>query len=295
MSNGFDFYSPLNLKSYNLNESMRYQLNVLDQLDAFTRKHSENVANISCRLCEHLHYSNQFIIHCTMCAYLHDIGKVFVPPEILQKNDKLTEEEFEKVKMHTIYGYDMCRKDPLLAPYANGARYHHENLDGSGYPDGLRGSKIPLEAKIIKVADVYDALVSKRQYKSHMDISETLKYVAEESRTKKSHKKIVAALKKVVIEDINYEIYELSSYLDILKYNVKRLTEVDLLYKQSTNPSLLKNKEYYLKKIYSALEENETLINYPLILKEYKNTLETKTTTIKKLFKEIKKVKKLRI
>ena len=75
----FDFYDMTNLKSYNLDKAIRYQLNLLDTLDVFTRKHSENVASIVCRLCEYLHCSKNFTIYCTTCAYLHDIGKLFVP------------------------------------------------------------------------------------------------------------------------------------------------------------------------------------------------------------------------
>ena len=91
--NNFDFYDKTNLKSYNLNESMRYQLNMLDSLDVFTRKHSENVANLTCRLCEYLHCNKGFIEYCTICAYLHDIGKLKIPSSILQKPAKLTNEE----------------------------------------------------------------------------------------------------------------------------------------------------------------------------------------------------------
>lgn len=79
------FYDLTNLKSYKLEKTMRYQLDRLDSLDAFTRKHSENVAAITCRLCENLHSSQGFTIYCTICAYLHDIGKFYIPSEILQK------------------------------------------------------------------------------------------------------------------------------------------------------------------------------------------------------------------
>ena len=87
-----DFYSTTNLKSYDLNDSMRYQLAILDSLDVFTRVHSENVANLTCRICEYMHMKEYFIVYCTICAYLHDIGKQFIPPTILQKKDKLTDE-----------------------------------------------------------------------------------------------------------------------------------------------------------------------------------------------------------
>ena len=113
-----DFYNPANLKSYNLDYTMRYQLNMLENLDPFTRKHSENVANLTCRMCEYLHAKNYFTIHTTICAYLHDIGKLFIPKEILSKPTRLTDEEYEIMKTHTTIGYNMCMKDLKLRPYA---------------------------------------------------------------------------------------------------------------------------------------------------------------------------------
>ena len=85
MKEEFDFYSKTSLKSYNLDDRIRYQLKMLDSLDAYTRRHSENVASITCRLCEYLKLDQGFTIYSTTCAYLHDIGKLFIPPEILQK------------------------------------------------------------------------------------------------------------------------------------------------------------------------------------------------------------------
>ena len=163
----FDFYDRTSLKSYNLDKTMQDQLNALGSLDVFTRKHSENVAAITCRLCEYLHCSKGFTEYCTICAYLHDIGKIFIPAEILQKPAKLTDEEYEVIKTHTTIGYEMCMKDLKLRPYSAGPLYHHEALNGTGYPRGLSKKDIPYEGQIIRVADEYDAIVSKRQYKSH--------------------------------------------------------------------------------------------------------------------------------
>lgn len=116
-----EFYSPTILKSYNLDKTMRYQLDMLANLDLFTRRHSENVANLTCRMCEYLHAGKSFTIHATICAYLHDIGKLFIPHEILSKPTLLTAEEFETMKTHTTIGYNMCMKDLKLRPYA---RWH---------------------------------------------------------------------------------------------------------------------------------------------------------------------------
>ena len=79
----FDFYDKSVLKSYDLDASARYQLKMLDSLDNFTRKHSESVANLTCRICDYLHLNKDFTIYCTTCAYLHDIGKMFILPSIL--------------------------------------------------------------------------------------------------------------------------------------------------------------------------------------------------------------------
>ena len=173
----FNFYDQTYLKSYNLNQSIKYQLNLLDSLDIYTRKHSESVATITCNLCRKLHLSKGFTEYCTICAYLHDIGKLFIPSSILQKPAKLTDEEFEIMKQHTTLGYKLCIKDPKLRPYYAGPYYHHEALDGTGYPQGLLKKDIPYEAQIIRVADEYDALVNKRQYKSHIGITDSLKII----------------------------------------------------------------------------------------------------------------------
>ena len=143
MKEKLDFYSKTSLKSYNLNESMRYQLGMLDSLDAFTRVHSENVANLTCRLCEYMKLNKAFTVYCTICAYLHDIGKMFIPPAVLQKTSALTDEEFEIMKKHTTLGYQMCMDDIKLRPYAAGPIYHHEALNGTGYPRKLTKKRHP--------------------------------------------------------------------------------------------------------------------------------------------------------
>lgn len=126
-----DFYNPTNLKSYNLDAAMRYQLDTLERLDLITRRHSENVGNLVCRICEYLKLKKTFTVHATICGYLHDIGKSFIPKEILTKDGPLTDEEYAVMKNHTTLGYEMCMKDLKLRPYADGALYHHEALNGT--------------------------------------------------------------------------------------------------------------------------------------------------------------------
>lgn len=297
----FDFYSKTNLKSYNLDEKMQYQLNILGNLDVFTRKHSEDVANLTCRICEYLNYPNSFIVYCTICAYLHDIGKQFIPASILQSSTALTDEQFKIMKAHTTIGYNICMKDLKLRPYANGSLYHHEALDGSGYPNGLTKKDIPLEGQIIRVADVYDALVSKRQYKSHLDISETLKILVDEAtptskdvKYGKINPKILKALFKVVIDDTEYEIFRISEYLEHLKEEIARLTQASKYYDKMQTSKKDKDINYYKNGVKMLLKDNETIDNFITVLDEYKTAFNIRSTKINALHDEIKKIKKLK-
>ena len=305
----FDFYSPVNLKSYNLDKTMRYQLDILGSLDFFTRRHSENVANLVCRICEYFHFNSKFTIYCTICAYLHDIGKLFIPSEILNKPDKLTNEEFEVMKTHTTKGYELCMNDPKLRPYAIGALDHHESLNGSGYPNGI--TKIPMEAQIIRVADEYDAIVTKRQYTTHVNISETLRdlikdaqpdpkfvaldHLSQNSKVGKINKRVLRVLFKVVIDDILYEISCLYDYLDYLKDNIKRL-ELILKYNDKMNEAKTdKKRAYYREGMKMLFLIDENFDNFKLVYEDYKHALEIRSDRIKKLYNEIKIIKKLEV
>ena len=313
MSREFDFYDRTSLKSYNLNESMRYQLDMLDRLDVFTRKHCENVASLTCRLCEYLHCKKGFTAYCTICAYLHDIGKLYIPPEILQKPGRLTDEEYEIIKTHTTIGYQMCMEDLKLRPYAAGPLYHHEALNGLGYPNGLTKKDIPYEGQIIRVADEYDAIVSKRQYKSHIGISDTLKILIENSqppkktdaeynnpnfkdkRYGKNNPAIVKTLFKVVIDDIIYEISYTQDYVEELKDELKRFEQIKKYVDKMNKAKKEKDKNYYLEGMKILMKNNETPENYMEIYEEYKHAYETRKAIIENLYKEIKIIKKLKV
>ena len=313
MSYEFDFYDRTNLKSYNLDESMRYQLNMLDKLDVFTRKHCENVANLTCRLCEYLHCNKGFTEYCTICAYLHDIGKLFIPTEILQKPGKLTDEEYEIIKTHTTLGYNICIKDLKLRPYADSPLYHHEALNGTGYPSGLTRKDIPIVAQIVRVADEYDAIVTKRQYKTHVHISETLKelikdanpdtylktialnQLSENSQLGKINPKILKVLFKVVIDDIEYEISCVVDYIDYLKDNIKRLELVDSYNAKMQATDKQKKRDFYREGIELLLQAGENFQNYHNVLQEYRSALAMRKQRIADLYKEIKIIKGLKV
>ena len=308
-----DFYSSTNLKSYNLDAIMKYQLSMLDRLDVFTRRHSENVANLVCRICEYLHCKKVFTIHATICAYLHDIGKLFIPPEILNKPTALTDEEYEIMKTHTTLGYEMCMKDLKLRPYAEGALYHHEALNGSGYPNGVTKKDIPYVAQIIRVADEYDAIVTKRQYTTHINISETLKELIKDAQPieyiktvaldslKENYKvgkinaKALKALFKVVIDDTLYEISCVMEYIDYLDEQIKRLEKIEKYDLKSQKAKKEKERDYYREGMKMLFAQGENFENYQQVLDEYRHAVIIRQDVKDKLYNEIKIIKKLRI
>ena len=139
-------------------------------------------------------YSNVLTDHyislLTTLAPMHDVGKILVSDKILRKPGKLTEEEFEQIKLHTKYGDKVVRQvlsditdEEYLSFASDIASYHHEKWDGKGYPKGLKGEEIPLSARIMAIADVFDALVSKRCYKEPMPIDDAFKTIEEEAGT----------------------------------------------------------------------------------------------------------------
>lgn len=303
----FNFYDTECLKSYNLDKAIRYQLNLLDTLDVFTRQHSENVASITCRLCQYLHFNKNFTLYCTTSAYLHDIGKLFVPANILQKPDVLTDEEYEIMKKHTTNGYNLCKKDLKLRQYGAVALNHHESLNGSGYPNGLTLKDIPMEAQIVRVADQFDAIVSKRQYKTHIDISEALKLIIEDTKPINKHspnieenvgklnKFIVKKLIKVVLDDIYLEILYTQDYVEKLKNELDRFKQIEKYEEKMKKAKTEKDKNFYLNGMLLLLKKDETLKTYKDRYTEFKEAYVMRKRMIDKLYDEIKIVKKLRV
>jgi len=298
----YDFYCPFNLKLHDLHPKIQYQLDLLESHDLPTRQHSENVANLTYRLCEYLNCKADFTLYATTCAYLHDIGKLFIPIEILAKPGALTDEEFHIMKNHTTMGYDLCYKDLDLRPFAGGALYHHESLDGSGYPNALTKDDIPYMGQIVRVADEYDALVSKRHYKTHISISETLRILIDDATPQnknatigKLNPKILKVLFKVVIDDIMYEIACIKEYLEHLENEAERLKLIDNFNNKMLSAKNDKKREYYFNGMKVLFGKGENEKNYKNVLDDYTNIIDKKKFTISKLHDEIKIIKDLRL
>lgn len=151
----------------------------LEYHDEYTKGHSDSVANISTAMGKKLGLNSDELRELKWAAMIHDIGKITVKKSVLNKNGKLTNEEYEQVKQHSIIGEDFLSKSDSLADIARIVRHHHERWDGGGYPDGLRGKDIPQYSRIICVADAYHAMTSDRPYRkalpNHVAIDEIKK------------------------------------------------------------------------------------------------------------------------
>ncbi|MFH1776892.1 MAG: HD domain-containing phosphohydrolase [Candidatus Omnitrophota bacterium] len=144
----------------------------LDAKDSYTRGHSERVRQYAVRIAEGMEVAPEEVEVIEFAAMLHDIGKIAVNDIILQKPEKLNKEEWDVVKKHPIVGSDILERLTLLHSEQPIVRHHHERFDGRGYPDGLKKEEIPLGARILAVADSFDAMTSRRPYRNAFTIEQ---------------------------------------------------------------------------------------------------------------------------
>jgi len=149
---------------------VRSMVSTLDAKDPYTRGHSERVAKVARRLGEQMALPTEDLDDIYLSGLVHDIGKIGIDDRIIRKPGKLTDAEFDQVKMHPTIGYDILKGIRNLQQVLPGVRHHHEQVDGRGYPDGLTGHEIPLMARIMAVADAYDAMTSNRPYRKGMPV-----------------------------------------------------------------------------------------------------------------------------
>ena len=143
-------------------------MRALDAKDNYTLVHTQNVATLSMKMAEKLNLDNHEKMILQLSAYFHDIGKIGMPDNILQKSGPLQDEEFSQIKSHPVIGSEIIGEIEELREVAKIIRHHHERYDGKGYPDGLAGEEIPFFSRILTIADNYDALTSKRVYKNEL-------------------------------------------------------------------------------------------------------------------------------
>ncbi len=140
----------------------------IDAKDTYTNGHSGRVAKYTVEIAKRYGYDEKKQDEIYMMAILHDVGKIGVPDEVINKPGKLTDEEFATIKKHPSIGAKILGNIKGMPKLASGARWHHERYDGRGYPEGISGEEIPEEARIIAVADAYDAMTSNRSYRGYL-------------------------------------------------------------------------------------------------------------------------------
>ncbi|SHE41640.1 HDIG domain-containing protein [Marinitoga hydrogenitolerans DSM 16785] len=174
----------------------------LEYYDDYTRGHSERVANWASLVAEKMNMDKEKIERIYWAGVLHDIGKIFIPQTILNKSGRLTPEEYEKIKLHPVKGEELIDKVEEMADISKIIRHHHERWDGTGYPDGLLRENIPLESRILAVADSFDAMISKRPYKKPLTKKEAIFELKRLSMKQFDGKVVSAFIEIIEKEDI---------------------------------------------------------------------------------------------
>lgn len=137
----------------------------IDAKDTYTNGHSTRVAEYSAEIARRAGFSEKARNDIYMMGLLHDVGKIGIPDAIINKPAKLTDEEYSIIQNHPVMGAKILKNITEFPKLSTGARWHHERYDGKGYPDGISGEDIPMEARIIAIADAYDAMSSRRSYR----------------------------------------------------------------------------------------------------------------------------------
>lgn len=174
----------------------------IEAKDKYTEGHIARVSAYAMDLARSLDLSDTDLEAVSKGGQLHDIGKVVLDDSIINKVGRLTEEEFELVKQHPLVGYKICHPLKSVRCALPVIRWHHEKLDGTGYPDGLKGDEIPVATRIMAVVDVYDALTTRRSYKEAFSPQESLKILEEEAGKGWWDKDLVRKFKEITLEKL---------------------------------------------------------------------------------------------
>jgi len=195
-----------NLKSQSI-ATLTALTRAIEAKDRYTRGHSARVAKYSRMIATRMGKSEEEIESIYNTALLHDVGKLRVPGKIINKAGKLTDEEFEFIKLHPVAGYNILKSIPGEKQLPIGAKFHHERYDGSGYPNGLSGENIPELARIIAVADSYDAMASNRSYRKALP-QQVVRSEIEKGMGTQFDPNIAKIMMQIIDEDKEYELSE---------------------------------------------------------------------------------------
>lgn len=179
----------------------------IDAKDTYTNGHSDRVARYSREIARRAGYERSRMEDIYMMGLLHDVGKIGIPDAVINKPARLTDEEYDIIKTHPIMGARILGNIKEMPKLANGARWHHERFDGRGYPDKLSGENIPEEARIIAVADAYDAMTSHRSYREPLP-QDVVRAEIEKGRGSQFDSRFASIMLEMIDEDAEYNMRE---------------------------------------------------------------------------------------
>ncbi|TGG85828.1 HD-GYP domain-containing protein [Geotoga petraea] len=140
-------------------------IKMMEYHDTYTKGHSQNVAELAEEFSKYLGYDKNFLNRIYLSGMVHDIGKIIIPQNVLNKPAKLTQDEYDLIKRHPLYAFEVLNEIDNLKDISQIVKHHHERVDGRGYPDNLVDSEIPVESKILCLVDTWDAMTRNRSYR----------------------------------------------------------------------------------------------------------------------------------
>jgi energy-coupling factor transport system substrate-specific component len=189
------------------NETILAIAKTVDAKDENTSQHSLRVSEYSVMIAERYGFTKEEQENLRKAALLHDIGKISIPDRILNKPGKLTDEEYATMKSHVTRGAEILKDFTLIDHVVEGAQFHHERYDGKGYPDGKAGEDIPYFARIIAVADSYDAMTSNRSYRKYLS-QDMVRSELRKNEGTQFDPKIAECMIELIEEDKDYKMHE---------------------------------------------------------------------------------------
>jgi PAS domain S-box-containing protein len=235
-----------NLQTNFTKELLTSIIKIMEMYDLYTKGHSENVAKIAAAIAKELNLSKQTIRNTYWSGLVHDIGKLLIPLNILNKKGKLTDKEYELIKKHPIWGNKALNSSKTLKPIAKYLLHHHERWDGRGYPEGLKEEEIPVISQILGVADAWDAMLSKRAYRESLGFEKALAEIKKNRGTQFSPR-IADTFIKIIKND---KIEQLK--LDVLNNEINNSKKEDNI--------LQRKKEY--EELFEKSEEGIIIVDH---------------------------------
>jgi len=242
-----------NLQNSFTKELITSIIKILEMYDIYTKGHSENVAEIASAIAREMKLSNKTIRNTYWAGLVHDIGKLLVPLDIINKKGRLTDQEFELVKKHPVWGSEAFSNSKFLGSISEFILYHHERWDGRGYPKGLKENEIPLVSQIIGVADAWDAMLSKRAYRNPLSVEAALSELQKNKSSQFSprvvevfikiikNNKVDILRKEVLKNEINSDEYE--------NYLMRKKEYFEDLFKQSDEGIIILDDDFNIIKV----------------------------------------------